>query len=271
MKRILAATATVAVLALSACTPDAVSGTPSPTPLPSSSPLPTATATPTIKPSPANTGLTTKPTVTPPPRKQTAKPTTQAIPEAPSDIPGDLGEVPAGFSLPDEDRPGDEETSAFTTTVWRASCPDRVLKLDAASGITASRVKESLGPEHAVVNGLFVFADEAAAQAFMDELGTKLRACAAEGPDEDGWRTVQATRELADLGDGGLDVGSWSEWDAGDDGYIVAPGAGLEYIVRSGAHVVIAQEGGEYAGDPGLLPDVVADLRARITTMLDQL
>lgn len=260
--------ATAAVLVLSACTAGAGTATPSATPLPTASPLPTATATPSVKPSPARTGITTKPT--PPPRPATTTPTTQASPAAPTDIAGDLGTVPTGFKLPDEDRPGDGETSAFTTSVWRASCPDQVLTLAAASGITATRVKESIGPEHAVLNGLLVFADEAAAQAFMTELTTKLDACTPEGPDEDGWRTVQATKPIAGLGEDGLAISSWSEWNSGS-GWLEGPGAGAEYIVRKANYVVLSQEGGEYVGDPTRLPDVVLDLESRITAMLEQL
>ena len=263
----LASAAAVALLVLSGCS--TTSGVaPTVTPLPTASPLPTATATPSLKPSPAATGRTTQ--ATPPPRQAAPEPTTQTAPAASSDIPGDLGTVPEGFKLPEEDRPGDGETTAFTTSVWRASCPDKVLTLASASGLTGTRVKESIGPEHAVTNGLLVFADEAAAQAFMTELSTALDACTPEGPAEDGWRTVQETRALTGIGEEALSTSSWSQWD--DNGkWAEGPGAGLSYVARSGQYVVIAQEGGEYVGDPADLPDVVLDLETRTTAMLEQL
>ncbi|MDO5534443.1 MAG: hypothetical protein Q4F65_07310 [Propionibacteriaceae bacterium] len=280
MKRTLLATvAAAAVLATTACTGDAGSGTPAPapsasvqpsaTPLPSASPLPTASATPTAQPSPANPGVTTQPTGTPPPRRSDATPTTQATPELPSDIPGDLGHVPDGFLLPDENRPATDETSAFATTVWRPSCPDRVLTLESTKGLSGTRIKESIGPEQATTNGLLVFDDEAAAQAFMTELGTQLRGCVTEGPDEDGWRNLQATRDVTDLADGGFSVGGWSQWNT-DDGYVDAPGGGLELVVRKGAYVALAHEGGEYVGDPATLDELVTRVRAQITAILDQ-
>ena len=264
----LAAAAAAAVMALSACSSGTGAATPQVTPLPTSSALPTATATPSVKPSPAATGITTRPT--PPPRRTTTPPTTQATPLAPTDIPGDLGTVPEGFTLPEENRPGDGETSAFTTTVWRASCPDRVLTLASASGLTATRIKESIGPESAVAHGLLVFTDEAAAEAFMTELRTQLGACVAEGPAEDDWRTAQATRPVTGLGEEALSVSSWSQWNAGTE-WVDGPGAGVEYIARQGPHVVLTEEGGEYVGDPTVLPEVVLGLETRITAMLEQL
>ncbi len=272
MKRTIVTAATVTVvLALSACTPGPTA-TAEPSALPTASPLPTASATPSVAPSPASTGLTTQPTPqpTPPKRTVTAEPTTQATPEASTDIPGDLGTTPEGFTLPEEDRPGDEEVTAFTTSVWRAVCPDKALALEAASGLEATRIKESLGPEHSVTNGLMVFTDDAAAQAFMTELGTELKGCVPEGPDEDGWRTVQQTRDLADLGEEALAVGSWSQWNTGD-AWVDAPGGGMEYLARQGRYVVLASEGGEYVGDPAALPQLGTDLSARVTQMLGQL
>ena len=273
MKRSALAATTLAVLALTACTGQSGAATPSPTPVVTPTALPTSTATPSLTPQPVESGTTTTPSAAPsatPPKRTAAPHTPRPTPTADNEIPGALGTLPEGFSLPEEDRPGDDEVSAFTTAVWRASCPDRVLTLASASGITATRVKESVGPEHVVGNGLLVFTDAAAAQAFMAELGTQLASCATEGPDTDSWRTVQATDPLADLGEEGLQVRQWSEWDTGE-GWVVAPGGSLQYLAREGRYVALTYEGGEYLGDTADLPDVVIDAETRITVMLDQL
>ncbi|HHU39167.1 MAG TPA: hypothetical protein GXZ45_07815 [Propionibacterium sp.] len=272
MKRSALAAAAVAVLTLTACGGDGGSAMASPGPSTAASPtaLPTSTVTPSIAPTPVSTGPTTTPKAPQAPKRTAAPRTPQATPQSEEEIPGDKGEVPAGFLLPEEDRPGDDETTAFTTTVWRASCPDRVLTLASASGITATRIKESVGPEHVVGNGLLVFADEAAAIAFLDELGTQLAGCAEEGPNEEGWRTRQASGELDGFGDAGVQVRQWSEWDA-EGTWVEAPGSGLTYLARDGQRVVLTYEGGEFQGDPANLPDLVTDSEARLAVMLDQL
>lgn len=256
----------VAVLSLSACTGGAGSGTPSPTPSapPSASVSPTPTTT-------AGGDRTTTPSSTPTAPRRTAAPhTPRATPESPAEIRGDLGQVPDGFSLPEEGRPADDETTAFTTTVWRASCHDRVLTLGSASGITATRVKESVGPEHVVGNGLLVFGDDAAAQAFLGELRTQLSTCTEAGPSEGGWRSLQATGDLTGFGHEGLQISQWTEWDSTGT-WIEAPGSGLQYIARKGRFIALTYEGGEFLGDPADLPDLVTDAETRLTVMLDQL
>lgn len=267
MKRSVLAATTVAVLALSACGGDAGTATPSPNPVTTPTVLPTSTVTPSVAPSPASTGKTTTPK---PPKRSVAPRTPQAQPDSAGEISGSIGQVPEGFKLPDEDRPGDDEVSAFTTTVWRASCPDKVLTLASASGITASRIKESIGIEHVVGNGLLVFDDEAAASAFVSELTTQLAACAPQGPDEDGWRTVQYAGDLAGFGDAGVQVRQWTQWNSGDSGWVQAPGSALTYLARDGRFVALSYEGGEFVGDPADLPELVTDTGARIAAMLDQ-
>lgn len=267
MKRnALASAAVLVLLSVTACTPGGGTATPSPTPAVTPSATPTPTVTATLAPSPANTGGTTQPKA--PPKRTAAPHTPRATPTSPEEISGAIGQVPAGFKLPDEDRPGDDEVSAFTTTTWRAACPDRVLKLATASGISASRIKESIGPEHAVGNGLLVFADDTAADAFMDELVDGLNGCDVQGPNEDGWRTVQVVDDLT-RGDAGVQVRQWTEWDSGGT-WVEAPGAALEHIVRKGNRVVLSYEGGEFLGDPAGLAELVADVGARIDAMLAQ-
>lgn len=271
MKRsALASAAAVAVLALAGCTGDAGSATPipSPTPVTTPTPLPTPTATASVTPAPASTGKTTTPKA--PPRRTAAPHMPRATPADDSEIPGELGTIPDGFVLPEEDRAGDEENSAFTTTIWRAACPDRVLTLASASGITATSIKESVGPEHVIGNGLLVFADEAAAQAFVSELDTQLATCTAEGPNEDGWRTVQMHEGLTGFGEGGVQIRQWTEWDS-EGTWVQAPGSALQYVARTGQYVVLTYEGGEYQGDPASVSGVVTDAESRLDAMLSQL
>lgn len=271
MKRsALASAAALAVLALSACTGGDGTATPSPNPTPATIPtaLPTPTATASVTPAPVSTGKTTTPKA--PPKRTAAPHTPRATPTDDSEIAGAMGTIPEGFVLPEEDRAADEETSAFTTTIWRAACPDKVLTLASASGITATNIKESVGPEHVIGNGLMVFADAAAAEAFVTELSTQLAACTAEGPNEDGWRTVQKSEELAGFGDGGVQVRQWTQWDS-EGTWVEAPGSALQYLARSGQYVVLTYEAGEYQGDPATLSGVVTDAESRLDSMLAQL
>lgn len=267
MKRsALASLAALAILSVTACS-GAQSASPSPSPAQTPSALPTSTITPSMSPAPADTGKKTTPK--PPPKRSAAPRTPRPSPASPAEIAGAIGQVPEGFKLPDEDVAATEEVSAFETTVWRASCPDRVLTLAAASGIQASRIKESVSPEHVVGNGLLVFADETAADAFLTELDTQLADCTMQGPPEEGWRTLQVAAALDGLGDDGLQIRQWSEWDS-DGSWVEGPGAALQYLARKGRFIVLTYEGGEYQGDPAGLPELVADVEARISAMLAQ-
>ena len=270
MKRnALASAAVLALLSVTACSSGAGSATPNPTAPPTPSQLPTATATPSVAPSPISTATRTNPTTKAPPKRSAAPHTPRATPTDPAEISGAIGSVPEGFKLPDEDRAATDDASAFTTSIWRASCPDRLLTLASASKITGSRIKESVGPEHVVGNGLLVFADEAAADAFLAELTDKLSECDVQGPSEEGWRTLQTSAELDGFGDLGVQVRQWSEWD-NEGTWTVAPGAGLQYLARKGAYVGLTYEGGEFQGDPADLPELVADAEARLAAILDQ-
>ena len=267
MKRTtLVSAAVISALALAGCTAQAGAGTPSPTPVTTPSAVPTSTVTPSASPVPASVGKTTRPT---PPPRSVAPRTVQPSPSSPGEISGAIGKLPDGFTLPDEDRPGDGEVTAFTTSTWRVSCPDRVLTLASASGIKASRIKESVGPGHVIGNGLLVFRDEAAATAFVTEVTNQLAACTPLGPDEEGWRTVQASESLTGLGDQAVTWRQWTEWNSGGS-WVEAPGAGLHYVARKGPFVALTFEAGEYVGDPAALPELVNALGARIATMLGQ-
>lgn len=268
MKRsALATVAALAVLSVSACSGSPGTATPSPNAQASPSAMPTPTATATLAPSPASTGRTTQPKT--PPKRSAAPRTQQPTPTATGEISGAIGRVPDGFKLPDEDRGATDDLSPFETTVWRATCGEQVLTLAAASGITGSRIKESIGPEHAVGNGLLVFVDDAAAEAFLAELNDKLDDCPVQGPARDSWRTVQVTTDLDGFGDLGVQVRQWSEWDS-EGTWVEGPGASLEYIARKGRFVALTYEGGEYQGDPVNQAELVADVEGRLTAILAQ-
>lgn len=229
--------------------------------------LPSSTVTPSVTPTPADPGTTT----TPGPRTPAgATGTPRATPASANEVPGELGALPAGFKLPDEDRPGDPEVSAFTTTVWRATCADgSTIELPPLDTLTASRVKESIGPEHVQGHGLLVFSDADAAASFLSAVASGLQACAPDGPATDGTRMRQSTGPTSGLGDAGVQVGTWSQYDMNGT-WTDAPGAGLQFVVREGRHVAVAFEGGEFVGDPTRLPEASDRGRRAIEAILAQ-
>ena len=270
MKRLL--WAGVAVVALTGCASSGPIATPS---VPAPSPTPTATATPT-----PTASKTATPSATPA-KSSAAKPATPIPSRAPAKtlppettdgvIAGAIGQVPAGFTLPDEGRAATGETTAFETTPWRVSCLDEVgIAAPGLDKLTATRIKASSGPEHVEGNGLLVFSDEAAAKAFLDQATAAYATCPAQGnTDEGGFRPSQKSEALAGLGVQSVRIGSW--WEYGDQGtWIVSPGADLTYLARKGKFIALTYEGDESSGDPTANADLTGRAQARVQQMLEQ-
>ena len=255
----------VTALALAGCTPG-TGATPAPPP---TQPTPTATPSPSVTPTPASSGTTSTPRPTP--RRTTTPPTTpRATPTGAHELPGALGQVPAGFKLPDEDRAGTDEVSAYTTTIWRATCPDTsTVALPAASRLAASRIKESLGPEHVDGNGLLVFPDAASATTFLAQLRTGLGACVSPGPAQDGFRQQQAVGPFPGIGDEALAIRMWGQGES-DGTWRDTPDAGAQHIARKGRFVALTWQGGEYVGDQASNTELVDEAKRRLTEILRQ-
>ncbi|QIK72024.1 hypothetical protein G7070_06775 [Propioniciclava coleopterorum] len=267
MKRIILAG--VATLALTGCATSGPIATPS-VPAPSPTPTVTASSTPARTATPSST-----------PKKTTAKPTnsvptrtpTRTLPPETTDgvIAGAIGQVPQGFTLPDEGRAATGETTAFETTPWRVACLDEVgIAAPALDKLTATRIKASSGPEHVEGNGLLVFADDASAKAFMDQAAAAYAQCPAQGrTDDGGFRPSQKVDAVAGLGEQSIRIGSW--WEYSDNGtWVQSPGADLTNLARKGRFVTLTYEGDESTGDPSANPDLTQRAEARIRQMLDQ-
>ncbi len=261
MKRIvLVAVTAVALSGCAASGPIATPSVPVPTPTtPSATPTtarPSATAkhTATSKPVPSRT----------PPAKTLAPESTEGV------IAGAIGQVPAGFSLPDEQRPAADETTAFETTPWRLACVnDAGITTTALDKLTATRIKASSGPEHVEGNGLLVFADASAAQSFLDQATAGYAACPAQAPVDNGFRPSQRSQAVPSLGEQAVQVGSWWEYQS-KDAWLPAPGADLTYLARKGRFVALTYEGDESVGDPTSNADLNSRAQARIQQILAQ-
>lgn len=256
----------VTALALAGCTPGAGA---TPAPPPPQTTQPSATVTPSVTPTPASSGTTSTPRPTP--RRTTTPPATpRATPTAANELPGALGQVPAGFKLPEEDRAGTDEVTAYATTIWRATCPDTsTVALPGASKLSATRIKESLGPEHVDGNGLLVFPDAASATTFLAQLRAGLERCTTPGPVQDGFRQQQAVGPLNGLGDEGLVIRMWGQGEI-DGAWRDTPDAGAQHLARKGRFVALTWQGGEYVGDQASNTELNDLARGRITEILRQ-
>jgi hypothetical protein len=254
----------VTAFALGGCAasgPIATPSVPAPTPTtPLATPTtarPTATAKPTATTSKAIPSRT-------PATKTLAPETTEGV------IAGAIGQVPNGFTLPDEQRAASDETTAFETTPWRLACVnDTGITASALDKLTATRIKASSGPEHVEGNGLLVFSDAAAAQSFLDQATAGYAACPAQAPADNGFRASQRSESVASLGEQAVRVGSW--WDYDSNGtWIPAPGADLTYLARKGRFVALTYEGEESVGDPLANTELSTRAQARIQQILGQ-
>lgn len=273
MKRLILAG--VAIVALTGCANSGPIATPS-VPAPSPTPTATATVTPTASTASASAGTTARPS-----KSNSAKPTApipsrtpaKTLPPATTEgvIAGAIGQVPAGFTLPDEGRQATGETTAFDTTPWRVACLDEVgITAPGLDKLTATRIKASSGPEHVEGNGLLVFRDEASAEAFLDQATAAYRKCPAQGSTDDGgFRPSQQSGAVPELGVQNVRIGSW--WEYNDHGtWIVSPGADLTYLARKGKFIALTYEGDESSGDPTANLDLTKRAQQRIQQMLAQ-
>lgn len=264
MARSVATLAALTLMAVAGCTtqpPQATPGaqTPAPTGAPASS---SVTPAPTSR--PATSGVTSTPTSS---TRGSAKDTPRAQPTSASELPGTLGELPSGFTLPDEDQPAEGDNTPYQPVAWAAACADAsLLSLSSVSQVTATRIRESQGPEHVQGRGLVQFRDEDAARAFVDEVNRGLSACPADGDEQEGMRTHQELSPVEGVGDQGIAVRLWTRKTDGAD----APGASLQYIVRKGRHVALVWTGGEYLGDPVKLRELVTASRDDVEAILTQ-
>lgn len=258
------ALAALTLVAVAGCTA-APRATPAPSAPTASQPTTSVTVTPTPTARPAASGTTSTPS---PSGRSTPRQTPRARPTSASELPGTLGTLSPGFKLPEEDRAATDETTAFRPAAWVASCVDgSTVRLSSVTGVTATRLRESEGPEHVEGRGLVQFSDEAAARSFMDELRTGYAGCPTDGEEQEGYRPHQEISPVDGLADGGLAVRVWTRRAGAGD----APGSTLEYVVRKGRHVALVWNAGEYLGDPVNQRELVEASRADVRAILDQI
>lgn len=178
--------------------------------------------------------------------------------------PATLGQLPATVKLLHEGAPADGDTSAWELAPWGYGCPGRIPTFQSFGSLVASRNVEATGIEWAGNETILVFATDAAATKFLDELAAANAACAMPG-DEPDTRIRTAASAFDGPWDAGLALRSWDEQTPdGGSTWNARPGASLDLVVRRGRAVTLSSQGGEFVGDPWAVPTVVAEGRKAI-------
>lgn len=215
-------------------------------------PAGTGTVATSVSPTPSTTAPSQ--TATPTPTTTTPTPSPTSVTTTPQPplfmaLPADVGTWPARWILPDEDRPAKDETTAYLPQDTEIMCSGGKVELSLI-GLERSRVRALTGPEFYDGMGLLQFADEAAAQAFMDELATKAAECPDPNQENTEWRGRHAVSSTPGLGDEALVVRLWNESKDEAGVWQDSIGGGLQLFVREGRSVAFVATGGESLGDP---------------------
>lgn len=206
-------------------------------------------------PTPTATTSTTTPSATPSTSSTPATGRLTPIPTSPAaggtnEVPSDLGELPDGFALPHEFDKATDEATAWEPTPWYTSCLDKALVIQALDDLSAARVRHQLIPEGTNGEGVFEFATDTDAAAFMTQLRDGYATCSDAGAVDDGYRTRMASGTVSGPGEESFAIRTWTEHTTNGSTWTEAPGGSLDLLTRQGPYVALTYLGGEIVGDP---------------------
>lgn len=247
--------------------------TPSVTTAPTGSPSPAVTSTP--DPSPGAQSPTSTPS-----GPTTGSPAPGVAPwDDPQNLPDNYGSL-EGHPLPLDPRVGEKnDETEVSTTKLQLTCQQQPFTMPTLSALTGGRSLVLSGPTYARWESVLVFGTEAQALAFVDEVRSQAKACAAAGPtdpkpvsgvDSMTNRSVPVYHDDETLGTGGFSFGGYTEVSY-DDGatYTLAPDASITFLARSGNVVAVTQDGGEGAGDMSTDTGIASELSSTLKQILN--